>query len=152
MNSNHGPQRRAWIAGGLLLLTACFYWRLVFTGQFTWLSSPDIARQVLPWWQFQVGEIQQGRLPLWDPYLFGGQPLIGQAQPGTAYPLNWLLFLLPTHHGWMQMGFLHWYFVVVHFMAVAFAYRLCRDLKLSRIASVVGGMVFGLGGYMGHVD
>src|SRR5205814_4297485 len=28
-------------------------------------------------------------LPLWDPYIFSGMPLLAAAQPGNRYPLNW---------------------------------------------------------------
>ncbi|MFN7921234.1 MAG: YfhO family protein [Bryobacteraceae bacterium] len=136
----------------LLLLTAGFYWRLTLTDQYTWLNSPDLSRQVLPWFQFQVGEIQRGRIPLWDPYAFGGQPLHGQAQPGMAYPLNWILFALPTRQGWIKASFLHWYFVLIHFMAVAFTYKLCRDQGLARLPSTLGGVLYGMGGYMGVID
>jgi hypothetical protein len=136
----------------LFLITAGFYWRLTLTNQYTWLNGPDLARQVLPWIQFQVGEIQRGRVPLWDPYQLGGQPLLAQAQPGTAYPLNWILYSLPTRRGWVKAGTMHWYFVVIHFLAVAFAYWLCRDQRLGRLPSTLGGVLFGLGGYLGVID
>ena len=136
----------------LFLLTAAFYWKLVFTNQYTWLESPDLANQVLPWFQFQAGEWHKGIIPLWDPYLWSGQSLIGQAQPGVAYPLNWLLFLRPLRNGWIRLFWLHWYFVVMHFMAALFAYWLARDLGASRSASVLAGLAFGLGGYVGTTD
>ncbi len=137
---------------GLLLLTAGFYWKLVFTDQFTWLESPDLANQVLPWFQFQAGEWHKGGMPLWDPYLWSGQSLIGQAQPGAAYPLNWILFLMPLRNGWIRLAYLHWYFVLIHFMAVAFAYWFARDLGASRGGSAIAGLAFGLGGYVGTTD
>jgi hypothetical protein len=136
----------------LAALTVGFYWRLVLTDQYTWLNGPDLARQVLPWYQFQAGEIQSGRLPLWDPYVYGGQPLIGQGQPGVAYPLNWLLFIMPTNQGWIRLTWLHWYFVVIHLIAVVFAYLLCRGVELSRTSSVFGAVLYGLGGFMGGND
>ncbi len=136
----------------LLVATVLFYWRLTLTNQYTWVDSNDISAQVLPWFQFQIGELQQGRLPLWDPYPYGGQPLIGQAQPGAAYPFNWLLFALPTSHGWIRQNIVHWYYVLIHFMGVLFAYKLCRDQGRSDAAAVFGGLLFGLGGYMGYVD
>ena len=136
----------------LLLATVLFYWRLTLTNQYTWVDSNDIASQVLPWFQYQIGELQQGRLPLWDPYPYGGQPLIGQAQPGAAYPFNWLFFAMPTSHGWMRQNIVHWYYVLIHFMGVLFAYKLCRDQGRSDAAAVFGGLLFGLGGYMGYVD
>lgn len=129
-----------------------FYWRLVLTDQYTWLAGDDLARQVLPWFQFQAGEWRAGRFPLWDPYLWNGQPLAGQAQPGVFYPLNWLLFSLPLRNGWLKPTYLHWYFVVIHLMAAWFAYWLARDLKLRRPAAVLAGLIFTLAGWMGTND
>ena len=72
----------------LSLVCVCFFWKLTLTNRYTWLDSPDNANQVLPWYQFEATEWHAGRLPLWDPYLWGGQPLLAQAQPGAAYPPN----------------------------------------------------------------
>ncbi|HEV8290678.1 MAG TPA: hypothetical protein VGP94_02085, partial [Tepidisphaeraceae bacterium] len=108
--------------------------------------------QVLPWYQFQAGEWHQGKFPLWDPYHWGGQSLIGQGQPGAAYPLNWILFLLPLRHGWIRQPYVHWNFVLIHFMGALFCYWLCRDLKRSRTAAILAGAAFGLSGYIGNVD
>ncbi|MCC7175949.1 MAG: hypothetical protein IT159_12200, partial [Bryobacterales bacterium] len=149
--------RRRWLSRlgpPLLLFLICagFFWKIVLTNQYTWLESPDLANQVLPWLQFQAGEWHRGRAPLWDPYQWGGQSLIGQAQPGVAYPLNWILFSLPLKDGWLRQAWLHWYFVVIHFMAALFAYLLCRDLKRSRAASIAAGCAFALGGWIGTTD
>lgn len=81
-----------------------------------------------------------------------GQPFLGQAQPGAAYPLNWLLWLMPQQNGLIQMWAINWYFVVVHYMAALFCYLLCRDLGRSRAASMIAGLAFALAGYVGGVD
>ena len=83
----------------LFVICVCFFWKLTLTNEYSWLDSPDNANQILPWYQFQAGEWAQYRAPLWDPYLWGGQPLLAQAQPGAAYPLNWLLFWAPLRNG-----------------------------------------------------
>src|SRR5438552_11129624 len=83
----------------LLLIVICFFWKLTLSDQYSWLDSPDNAYQVLPWYQLQAREWHQGRFPLWDSNLWGGQPLLAQAQPGAAYPPNWLLFLAPLKNG-----------------------------------------------------
>jgi len=153
--ARNGPQGKfpALIAIGLLfLISVGFFWKIVLTNQYTWLEDPDLAHQVLPWLQFQAGEWHRGRVPLWDPYEWGGQSLIGQAQPGVAYPLNWLLFSLPLNNGWLRQSALHWYFVLIHFMAALFAYLLCRDLKRSQAASVAAGCAFALGGWVGTTE
>lgn len=126
-----------------------FYWKLTLTAQFDWIWGPDLATQVLPWFQEQARQWNRGTFPLWDPYLWAGQPLIGQAQPGAAYPPNWILFALPLDNGQIAMAALQWYFVMIHLMAAAFCYWLCRDLARSRAASLVAGLAFGLGGFVG---
>lgn len=135
----------------LLVIVIGFFWKLVLTNQFTWVDSPDIAYQVLPWFQYEAQQLQQHRLPLWDPFLFGGQSLIGQDQPGLAYPLNWLLFAFPLEDGHLRSEVLNWYFMLIHYMAALFCYFLCRDLGRSTLASIMGGLAFGLGGYFATI-
>jgi hypothetical protein len=137
----------------MLVIVAGFYWKLTLTRQFEWVWGPDLAQQVLPWFQVQARALHQGAIALWDPYVWGGQPLLGQAQPGTAYPLNWMLFAVPLRHdGFIRGWALTWYFVVIRFMALAFCFLLCRDLGRSRIASLIAGSVFALGGYIGNTS
>jgi Bacterial membrane protein YfhO len=65
--------------------------------------------------------------------------------------LNWILFALPLRPDGLIRGWaLEWYFVVIRFMALAFCYLLCRDLGRSRIASLLAGAVYALGGYIGN--
>jgi hypothetical protein len=141
--------RRLGIAVALVAIVAAFFWRITLTQQYDWVWGPDLATQVMPWFQEQARSWHDGRFPLWDPYLWAGQPLLGQAIPGGAFPLNWLLFRLPFQDGVISMAALQWYFVLIHFMAAAFCYLLCRDLGRGRLASLVGGLVFALGGFMG---
>lgn len=136
----------------MLALSILFHWKLVLTNQYTWLESGDIGSLILPWFQFQAGEWHAGRFPLWDPYSWAGQPLFGQAQPGAAYPLNWLLFWMPLDHGWMRQDVLHWWYVLVHYCAGLSAYALIRDLGRSRAAAVLGGVIYSLGGYVASID
>jgi hypothetical protein len=147
------PLRRIgrWLLGPAVvaLLVAGFFWKLALSDEFLWIDSPDLANQVLPWFQFQASQWHAGRFPLWDPYLWFGQPLIGQAQPGAAYPLNWILFLLPLRNGWLRLSVLNWYFIGIHLLAAWLAYWLCRDRGLGRSASIFGGLAFSLSGWLG---
>jgi hypothetical protein len=144
--------RRAGMAVLLFVLVSAFWWKLTLTNQYTWLNGFDLSNQVLPWFQFQAGALHQGELPLWDPYHWFGQPVLGQVQTGAAYPLNWVLFLLPLRNGWLRHSYLLWYFVIIHAMAAWFAYLLCRDLGRSRLASTFGALLFACAGYMGTND
>jgi hypothetical protein len=136
----------------LFLLTIAFYWKLALSDQYIWFDHSDMSYLELPRLQFQAREIHRGRFPLWDPYIWCGQSLIGQTQPGPLFPLNLLFFLLPLDsHGYVRNDFLNWYYVAVHALAALFCYCFCRELQLSRAASVLGGCGFGLGGFMGTV-
>src|ERR1700682_1491488 len=116
----------------LLLISVLFHWKLALTNQYTWLESPDMANLVMPWFQFQASEWHQGRFPLWDPNSWTGQPLLGQAQPGAAYPPNWLMFWMPLNaHGWLRQDVLHWYYILIHFLAALTCYALARELGRS---------------------
>ena len=140
------------LAGPLLLsliITGC-YWKLL-TKQFTWMDHPDMAYQVLPWYQFEATSWHRGELPLWDPHVFGGQPLVGQLQPGAAYPLNWPLFLLPLQNGHIQQVWLHRYFILTHILAGLFCYWLCRDLGRTMSASLFAGAGFAVAGVVGSI-
>ena len=143
--------RRAAAPCLLLLLIVASYWKLTLTSQFTWMDDPDLAFQVLPWFQMQAREWHAGHFPLWDPYHWGGQSLIGQAQPGAAYPLNWVLFLLPLRDGFIQLRWVNYYYVFIHYLGALFCYRLCRDVGCSRAASVIGGTLWALSGGFGTI-
>ncbi len=140
-----------WAAPAFLLaLTTGLYWQLTLSRQYTWLENPDQAFQIRPWLDFAARELHAGRLPLWDPYLWGGQSLIGQVVPGAINPLNWILFAMPLRDGHIPTTTLHWYWVLIHWLAAMFAFLLCRDLGCGRIAALVGATVFAFLGFMGH--
>ncbi|MBX9602781.1 MAG: YfhO family protein [Bryobacteraceae bacterium] len=147
---------RSTLAGPALLIAivVLFFWKLVLTNQYTWLEQPDLSNLVLPWLQFQASEWNAGRwFPLWDPHSWLGQPLIGQAQPGAAYPFNWLLFLVPLNpNGWIRQNALHWYFVLIRVGAALAAYALARSMGRSRWAAIFAGVAYGLAGYVAAVD
>jgi hypothetical protein len=161
---NHQPDwKRAWLLpswlkrltapAALFVISVLFHWKLVLTNQYTWLESPDMANLVLPWMQFQAGEWHEGRFPMWDPNSWTGQPLFGQGQPGAAYPLNWLMFWMPLNaHGWLRQDVLHWYYVLIHFLAALTCYALARELGRSRGASIIAGCIFSFAGYVAYTD
>ena len=140
-------------AAVLLILLVCgFYWKLLLTNQFSWLTGGDITSQVLPWLQIQAREWHAGRVPLWTSHSWYGQPLIGQVQPGVAYPLNWLLFAMPLRDGFLKTGWLNWYFIAIHLLAAWFAYLLARDVGCRRVSAVFAGCAFTLLGWMGQTE
>ncbi len=56
--------------------------------------SSDHNQQLFVWHTIASKYEQTvGRVPLWNPYLLAGQPLVANGQPGLYYPPNLLLFL-----------------------------------------------------------
>jgi hypothetical protein len=135
----------------LFLLCVGFYWRLTLTNQYTFLDSPDLAHLDFPRLQFQASAWRHSHLPLWNPNQWMGQPFLGQVT-GAAYPANWLLGIFPFREGKLNVNVIHWYLVLLHFQAALFCYFLCRDWKRSQAASILGGLVFSLGGFLGNTD
>ena len=132
----------------ILILVVLFFWRLSLSQQFTFADNPDVAFQVLPWYQVQAKAWHEGIFPMWDPYHWAGQSLLGQMQPGGAFPLNWPLFLAPLKDGHIQLRWVHWHFVLMHVLAALFMYGLARELGRSRFASVLAALAFACGGYL----
>ena len=142
------------LAAGPLLLAVIitgFNWRLV-SRQFTWMDHPDMAFQVLPWFDAEARAFHRGEFPLWDPYVWGGQPMLGQMQPGAAYPLNWILFALPLRNGHINLSYVQLSWVLAHILAAWFCFWLCRDLGCSFTASILGGVGFSIPGILGWLS
>jgi hypothetical protein len=135
----------------LVLLIILFNWKLVLSDQYTWLDSPDIANMEVPRLQFQASEWKAGRIPLWDPYHWSGQPALGQ-MTGAAAPLNLPLFATPFRDGKLRQKYLHWYYVYLHALAALAAFALCRSLSVSSMASILGGLLYSMGGFVGTSD
>src|SRR5689334_18877645 len=96
-----------------LLGVVTVFWKLALTKQYTFLASPDLANQVMPWLQAQVYAIRHWYVMLWDPYEWFGQSLIGQVQPGVTSPFTFLLALAPMRQGHIQMFYVHIWFVLI---------------------------------------
>jgi hypothetical protein len=131
-----------------LPIIVLFYWKFTLSGQYELMWGVDQATQILPWLNVAGRQWHAGILPLWDPHMWGGQPLLGQAQPGAAYFLNWLLYSMPMKNGVFSSDIVHWYMAVIHFMAAVFCYALCRDLRRSVPASMLAGLTYSLTSYM----
>jgi hypothetical protein len=99
---------RAWVAqhrdtlgaaAVLLLLPYLVFWQvwLPIAGQPLLFEQGDFVEQNIAMRQFVAGEFREGRLPLWDPYTYGGQPALSGSLFAPYYPLGWwqALFSFP---------------------------------------------------------
>ncbi|HYA18795.1 MAG TPA: hypothetical protein VEF06_15080, partial [Bryobacteraceae bacterium] len=103
------------------------------------------------WHQVQAIALQRfGTIALWDPFVYFGQSLIGQLQPAVASPFSWLLMAAPlSRSGHFDQQVLNLWVVLIHYCGSLFAWFFLRSLKLSRTAAVLGGLFYGIAGYVG---
>jgi hypothetical protein len=81
-----------------------------------------------------------GRIPEWNPYLFGGLPYIAAQHGDIFYPTAWLRWFLPIDTA-MNLGFF------AHIvLAGACMYALLRALRVSWAGAMVGGLAYELTG------
>jgi hypothetical protein len=102
----------------------------------------DVIREAFPWKFFVIESFKNGQIPFWTPYNFSGSPLMANFQSAVFYPLNLIFFLLPFLQAWSLFIFL------APFFAALFTYFFLQELKVSKVASIFGGMIFAFSSYM----
>jgi hypothetical protein len=113
----------------ILLGTQSIYWGLPLL-------------QFYPWHETAKQTVLNGFLPLWNPLLGMGAPLLANAQSALLYPPNWLLLLVPVDYG---QGVL----MVAHLLWAGIGMvKLSRCLGIGRLGQAVAGLAFMLSGYL----
>lgn len=109
----------------------------------------DQDTQFLVWHQL-VSEVlrTKNNFPLWNPYEFAGQPLVGNAQSALFYPPNLLLSILRAP----QVASVRAIFNL--FIAGFFTFLFCKSLKIKSGGAVIAALAFMLSGpivvWLGH--
>jgi len=135
----------------LLITVTLFYWKLVFTKQFTVLGQWEPVTQSYSWYNFAASSIHKGILPIWDPFRFSGSTFIGEMQTGLFYPLKFLVYIMPLDaNGMVSERIYNALYVLTHLLAAIFMFVLARHLRISRFGSFVAGLSFALGGYLAN--
>ena len=113
----------------LLLGVGLFYWKIVFTSQFSVLAEYEGANQGYAWAHYTVASLKHGSLPLWDPYARGGISFIGEMDTGLFYPLKAVLALVPFNRaGVLSPRAFELFFVLLHFVIACAMFALVRAL------------------------
>ena len=103
--------------------TAGFFWRLLFGGVWMPAGGGDLAQFLYPTYKFAAEWWTRGVIPLWNPYLFGGAPFVGDIQSGIFYPINLLTFFISNPLTFRDMELLS---VLHFFIAGAAMYAFLR--------------------------
>src|SRR5579871_341882 len=85
--------------------------------------------------------LAQGHLPLWCPYVLGGQPFFADPNTMSAYPFTYLLLPLPVPYGFSLFYFLHF------ILAAWGTFFWARNLGLSRESALLAGLLLVFSGF-----
>ncbi len=130
--------RAAWPFVVLVGAAALFFREALFTGQTFYFR--DITSFIYPTRRLIGDLIREGYLPLWNPYLMSGVPLVANVEYNLLYPLSVIYYLLPFDRAFT-------WFVVVHYPIAGVSwYLLGREWGLPRAAALFGGVAFMLSG------
>ena len=106
------------------------------------VSPDDGILQNVPFRVAAAQIVRSGHLPIWNPYIFSGMPLLGAAQGGILFPLNWfyLVFAASTSSNLM---------VLSSFMVAALgAFLYARSTRTSIAGAAVTSLVWQAGGFL----
>ncbi len=135
----------------LMLFGILFLYRRLVAG---WvLAGGDLQMYFFPYWTAAARAFQAGRLPLWNPDLFAGAPLLANSQVGVFYPLNWPLWLLSGSSLAGMARSLHWSVLLHLSLAAVNTTILARRLGLRPWSAALSGLLYAGSGYLGiHVE
>lgn len=144
------PKRRLALIAAFLAAPVLFFWPL-------WVPIPGVQQTIVAGdflWEYYpqrvfVGrELWQGRLPVWNPHIFAGQPgALFDPQGALFYPPMWLTALLGGPGG------APWWLVELEAMAHLslaglFMSLLVRRLTGARAPAAFAGLAYMFGGYL----
>lgn len=103
--------------------------------------TTDVVSFIYPMQMLAVDLLKNGQLPLWNPYILTGTPLLANFQSAPFSPTNFVYFLFEKLTSWnIQI-------ILQHILASLFTYVLLRHWKISKIGAIFGGIIFSFSGF-----
>src|SRR5205823_4522703 len=116
-------------------VVAVFWGGLVVPSMQPGLRRPmdvDLYGYFVPKFWYGNAELGAGRLPLWNPYEYGGLPFLGAAQPAALYPPKIAVYALAGRAA------THAYMALHYLLAGGFAFVALRGLGLGWPGAALG--------------
>jgi hypothetical protein len=134
---------------GLAFLPFLFFWRVFAPNPadrlvFAW---GDFTQVFYPFRAFVSAELKAGRLPLWNPSIYSGQPALADSQLAVLYPLSWLTTLWSLGRP-MTMGDLQVEAVLHLALTSVFTYLFARQVLAHWGSALIAALTFTYGGYL----
>lgn len=126
-----------WAAAALALIGPAL-WR----PQWALANFGDLYAYHYPLRHLAAGALQAGRLPFWNPYIFGGLPLSANSQAVLFYPAGQLASLFPTAFA------LTWDYALHLLWAGGGIFLLARRERLSAAAGLFLAVLYGFSPFL----
>jgi hypothetical protein len=124
----------------LILFFALLFKDALFGGRYILIGDP--LKQLYPIRMVAWDMLREGTLPRWTPLILSGYPLLSMVMLGIGYPLTWGYLFLPGY--WAEQI----YILAPYLLSSVFTYAYLRQISRSHIASLLGGLVYGYGGFL----
>ncbi|MEZ4636937.1 MAG: hypothetical protein R2856_18610 [Caldilineaceae bacterium] len=132
----------------LAVFVMALFARLLFTDRV--LAGGDILLYFYPYRDFAAAALREGRIPLWNPYIFSGAPFLANPQAAVLYPLHWPLSWLPVTKQIYAGAALHAWILGLGGYVLARRWRFGWTPALT-VGIVLAGSGF-FGGLIGHIN
>lgn len=129
-------EKELWL---LVFIGILYFHRPLFLGETLFLR--DLYSNVLPQKQLLVDFFAAGELPLWNPYLNGGQAYLGNIANAVIDPFNVLYLSFPLFDAFNLD------IILRVILCAVLAYAFARATSLAPVPSLVVGIVYGFCGY-----
>lgn len=128
------------VAGVLLVAIAfslVFWWELWTGGA---LIGGDLYSYYFPQKTYLAERLQAGEIPLWNPLVGHGYPVVAESQTGVCYPLNLMAYRwLPVNSSYNAVQILH------YILAFAFTLMYCRRINIGWAGSLFAAVIYTYG-------
>ncbi len=101
----------------------------------------DLLLENYAWKKFIVESLQQGQVPLWNPYLFTGVPFLAAGQHSALYPFSILFYLFPLEYAY------GWFVAIQLGIAGLAMFIFGRTLGLGRTGSLISAFTYEFSGF-----
>ena len=102
----------------------------------------DAFRQLYPFKVLGVENLKKFKLPLWNPYNGGGQPLFATGHMGYLNPFNIIYFIAKPEIAWSLQ-------VIIQPLLIGLStYYYCRRLNITKSGAILAGISFMFSGFI----
>lgn len=124
----------------LTLPVLVYHYKILFMAGV--ICGGDFINQFVPWRQFALAELGEGRFPGWNPYVFCGAPFAANIQTSLYYPWNLMHLFFDTERMFSLS------LVVHHALAAVLMYGfLFHRIRLAA-AATLGALVYVWSGFL----